>query len=350
MKKALLLKAVSSTIALALVATSALAATPAQELPVQENNARPAVVEEAKGNTVLEILEEKAKEENIAEVKEVKTSFVTSEKAAPAEKLVRVEETAVPEAAPVKAAEDNQIAETPEKAEPVMVWDISASGSDHVAMSFYAEKTAGQVDVDTQTGVVYIRGTGAMEDAVYSHFVSVEKYLAAVKALFEEHYGVEVDLVYDEAITDVIELDCNIRFFAHETGEELFVTDEIHQNVNPAAFLAYSPKTIIIEEGVTNVSDFAFILCADIETVVLPSTVETIGQAAFEFCDSLTDILMPEDVVIGTYAFIFCDNLVNVRFANDDYYNSNGGMTVQADEENPNVRTLTAEEVSALIH
>ena len=356
MKKTLL-KVLSSTIALTLVATAAIGTAPKKEIPVQEVNARPAQEETVKENTILDLVEEKIQEEKTAEVKVVKEAPApVAVKAAPAEKAAEpekaAEKQAVPEVKAPEAVEEIKTAapEAEENAEPVMVWDVSATEFDDVAMAFYAEpKATEQVEMDTQTGTVYVRGTGAMEEAIYSRFMSTEKYLTAAKALFEEYYGVEVDLVYDENITDVLELDTHIRYIAHETGEQLYVTEAMRQNMNPSAFLAYSPKTIIIEEGITNVSDYAFMCCSDLETVILPSTVETVGECAFEYCDHLTSIIVPENTVLEEGAFAYCDSLANVQFVNADYY-ANGGMTAQADGENTGIRTLTADEVNAYVN
>lgn len=354
MKKTLL-KVLSSTIALTLVATASVATASVKEIPVQEIKARPAAVEtvkeEVRENSILAAVEAKIKEEKAAEVKEVK--------AAPVAKLAApVAEEAAEEAAPVKVvkeaaapvAEEAAAPEVLEEAEPVAEWNISATEFDNVAMAFYADPVAAdQVDVNKETGVVIISGTGDMEDEVYRHFMSVDKYLEAVKALFEDHYGEEVDLVYDEGIEDVLALDANIRYYSHATGEELGVTEEMRQALTPDAFLEYSPTTIIIEEGITNVSDYAFVCCADVETIVLPSTVETIGENAFEHCDSLTTIVLPEDAKIEAGAFSYCDSLATVQLANADYY-LGGGIATSADGENENVRAMTAEEISALVN
>ena len=387
MKKTLL-KVLSSTIALTLVATAAIGTAPKKVIPVQEINTRPAHEETVKALTVLDLVEEKAQEENAIEVKTVKAApaekATEPEKAAerqavPEVKLpeavqeiktaapevkaeeiaapeVKAEEIAVPEvkaeeiAAPEVKAEEIAVPE--ENAEPVMVWDVSATEFDDVAMAFYAEPAAAeatdQVEIDVQSGTVYIRGTGAMEEAVYSHFMSTEKYLTAIKALFEDYYGIEVDLVYDESITDVIELDATVRCFAHDTGKQLDLKEEMRQNLDAAAFLEYSPKTIIIEEGITNISDYAFVCCAELETVVLPSTIETIGVCAFEYCVNLNTITIPEDAVISQEAFAYCDNLVNMYLANDDYYNN--AMAIHADGENTNLRAMSAEEINALVN
>ncbi len=196
MKKTLL-KVLSSTLALTLVATASVATASVKEIPVQEIKARPAAVEtvkeEARENTVLAAVEAKIREEKAAEVKEVK--------AAPMAKLAAAEEAAAPvkvvkeTAAP--AAEAAVAPEVLEEAEPVAEWNISATEFDNVAMAFYAEPAAvDQVDVNTENGLVVIRGTGAMEDEVYRHFITVEKYLSAVKAMFEAHYGVEEEIIY----------------------------------------------------------------------------------------------------------------------------------------------------------
>lgn len=357
MKKTLL-KVLSSTIALTLVATAAIGTAPKKEIPVQEVNARPAQEETVKENTILDLVEEKIQEEKTAEVKVVKEAPApVAVKAAPAEKAAEpekaAEEQAVPEVKAPEAVEEIKTAapEAEENAEPVMVWDVSATEFDDVAMAFYAEpKATEQVEMDTQTGTVYIRGTGAMEEAVYSHFMSAEKFLATAEALFEEYYGVDVDLVYDETITDVVELDSSAKYINHETGEELFVTDEMRDNLNPADFLEFSPKTVIIEEGITNVSVCAFLFCADLETVILPSTIETIDEGAFEHCDSLASIVIPEDATIEYGAFAYCDSLKDIQLVNADYYANGGVAAAHADGENTGIRTLNADEVNAYVN
>lgn len=362
MKKTLL-KVLSSTIALTLVATAALSTAPAKEIPVQDINTRPAQTEEvkdAKENTVLEVLEAKVKEEKAEEIKEAKTPVVEMSKAEPVKKATPVkaaEEVAVPveavkEKSEAPAVETSEIPEASEEAEPVMVWDISATEHDSVAMVFYADNVtpdaaAEQVEIDAQTGTVYIRGTGAMEESIYKHFISTENYLNAIKTLFEDYYGIDVDLVYDESLDDIIAIDETLKVVAHETGEPLSLTEEMRNMIDPRAFLAYSPTTIVIEEGITNISDYAFICCANIETVVLPSTIEAIGICAFEYCDRLTSIVIPENAAIGQEAFAYCDSLANVQFAGDDYYNNVARLS---DGETSFTRVLTPDEISILVN
>lgn len=368
MKKTIL-KAVSLTVALTLIATASVITASVKDIPVQEINARPAVVEEEKeevrGNTILGAIEEKVREEaaaRIAEARETAEPKTESEarpaNTAPIARLAvknNTETDPISETAPIPVkvvketeppVEKTDIPVVQNEEKLVAVWNISATDSDHVVMEFYAENPS---DVNTQTGYVIISGEGAMEEAVYRHFMTTEKYLSSVKALFEEYYGEKVDLVYDEGIDDIFELDATIEFYAHETGEELYITEEICQALTPDAFLGYSPKAIIIAEGITNVSDCAFVFCTDVETVILPSTVETIGVSAFEYCYSLASIVIPENAKIKAGAFAYCRSLKAIQLVSDNYY-LNGGIAVCADGENTDVRDMSAEEISALVN
>lgn len=71
-------------------------------------------------------------------------------------------------------------------------------------------------------------------------------------------------------------------------------------------------KTLIIEEGVTSIGDYAFDW-SSVENVTLPESLERIGTAAFDMCIFLEDIVIPEGVkTIGEGAFGRCDILKSV--------------------------------------
>ncbi len=344
MKKSLI-KLLSSTIALTLVLASSGMGTAqidkikAEDVKTDSTAVVQEVKEEKNENSIIAVIEEKMKEEApVVEIVKTEASASkaeekTEEIAIPEIKAVPVAEVTDPE---IKADPIEEIAEP--ETEPDAVWNISAENSDNVAMNFYAEATADaeQVAVDRQSGVVYISGTGAMEKNVYRHFMSTEKFLTAMKAMFEAEYGVQVDLKYDETITDVLELDENIRYYSHETGEELGVTENMRANLNSADFLEYSPKAIYVGEGITNVSDFAFVCCEGLEEIVLPSTVESIGEYAFQYCGNLKKVVIPENAEIKTGAFSYCHSLETVQLAGAAYYNN--GNT----EENAESRVAPA--------
>lgn len=361
MKKTLL-KALSSTLALTLIATASVATASVKNIPAQEIKARPAaaveeVREDVRENTILAAVEAKIKEEKAAEVKEIAAPVAEIAKAEPVKKAAPVkaaEEVAVPVAAPAVEVREAapEVPEVPAEAEPVAEWNISATEFDNVAMAFYAEPAAESdaVEIDEATGIAYIKGVGEMEPCIYRYFLSTEKYLAATKAIYEKYYGVEVEQrVREEAMIDIVELDATTEYYSVETGERLNVTPEMLEEVTHYDFAKYHPTTIIIEEGITNISECAFVLCNSIETIVIPSTVEKIGFGAFEHCNGLKSIVIPEDAKLEYCVFACCSNLTTVQLANADYY-LNGGIATSADGENENVRTLSAEEVNALVN
>ena len=74
-----------------------------------------------------------------------------------------------------------------------------------------------------------------------------------------------------------------------------------------------SVKTVVMEDGVTDIGDFAFCECSKLTDVVIPDSVTRIGAAAFYGCSSLTGAVIPRNVTsIGRCAFLECIALESV--------------------------------------
>ena len=72
--------------------------------------------------------------------------------------------------------------------------------------------------------------------------------------------------------------------------------------------------TIVVEEGVTYVGDYAFDSCINVTEVTLADTVEGLGMCAFQNCKNLTAIELPEGLeTIGVAAFNICRKLETVH-------------------------------------
>ena len=72
-------------------------------------------------------------------------------------------------------------------------------------------------------------------------------------------------------------------------------------------------KTVVIENGVTNVGDYAFCNCTNLTSVTIPDSVESIGTGTFWGCSNLQSVTIPKKVTsIGSSTFNSCANLTSV--------------------------------------
>lgn len=77
-------------------------------------------------------------------------------------------------------------------------------------------------------------------------------------------------------------------------------------------------KKVIVEEGVTTIGEFEFMLDETIEEVVLPQGLTTIGKSAFN-TSKIKSIALPKTVThIGNLAFFQCDYLTDVYYTGSE--------------------------------
>ena len=75
-------------------------------------------------------------------------------------------------------------------------------------------------------------------------------------------------------------------------------------------------KTIIVEEGITEIGENAFRNMAKLETVSLPSTLQVIGYQAFAYCRNLQTVTGGNGVtVIEASAFRYCNQLADISLS-----------------------------------
>ena len=76
-------------------------------------------------------------------------------------------------------------------------------------------------------------------------------------------------------------------------------------------------KTILINDGVTSIGNYAFQDCPSLTSVTIGNSVTSIGYRAFENCSSLTSMTIPNSVTsIGEAAFSGCSSLTSVTIPN----------------------------------
>ena len=70
---------------------------------------------------------------------------------------------------------------------------------------------------------------------------------------------------------------------------------------------------VVIPNGVTRISDYAFYECKNLTSVVMPENIISIGRYAFHGCESLISVEIPNSVKsISNNAFYNCYSLTNI--------------------------------------
>ncbi len=101
-----------------------------------------------------------------------------------------------------------------------------------------------------------------------------------------------------DKITETLTLDCNGTMVSFENDVAPWIQYEEYI------------KHIVINDGCTNISKNAFMLCSKVESVLIPNSVTNIDSYAFYGCSRLTGINIPVGVTsIGDYAFYYCTGL-----------------------------------------
>ena len=91
-------------------------------------------------------------------------------------------------------------------------------------------------------------------------------------------------------------------------------------------------KTVMIENRVTNIGDFAFYGCDSLSSMTIGNSVTSIGDYAFYECKELTNLTIPDSVTnIGSSVFYSCSGLQSVIIGNN-VTNIGGGAFVLCSE------------------
>lgn len=84
-------------------------------------------------------------------------------------------------------------------------------------------------------------------------------------------------------------------------------------SIGEYAFYESGLTSIVLPEGLTEISEGMFYNCKYLPSIELPESIVTIGANAFVNCDNLTSLTLPANVAsIGNNAFYYCDNLKEI--------------------------------------
>ncbi len=90
----------------------------------------------------------------------------------------------------------------------------------------------------------------------------------------------------------------------------------------------YSQRTeitsVIIGNGVTGISQYAFDSCSNLASLTIGNSLETIGVWAFNGCTNLTSVILPASMTsIGNSSFLECNNLTSVTLNSNPQIQAN---------------------------
>ncbi|MDR2917724.1 MAG: leucine-rich repeat protein [Tannerella sp.] len=93
---------------------------------------------------------------------------------------------------------------------------------------------------------------------------------------------------------------------------------ECVNNYNLPWHFRHKVKKVIIEEGITTITDYAFSGFSYLIDVQIPSSITKIGDDAFNYCYNLESIVIPENVTtIGHRAFYYCQKLSDIKLSDN---------------------------------
>ncbi len=115
--------------------------------------------------------------------------------------------------------------------------------------------------------------------------------------------------------------------YAYITGKTLYICGKGEMATMISGGVSGSPwytmrseiTKVVVEEGVTTISDEAFRGEGNLASVTLPTTIESIGSLAFYYCSSLKEIVFYANLKsIASQAFDGCTSLKTITFFHTD--------------------------------
>ena len=155
--------------------------------------------------------------------------------------------------------------------------------------------------LDTETGVLTISGTGDMDDYSFDN-----------NSPFDRNSNIK-SVIIENSVTRI----GNYAFSWCESLTSVTIPDSV-TSIGYKAFCACDNLTsVTIGNSVTSIGNYAFSCCESLTSVTIPDSVTSIGHYAFAQCTSLTNITIPNSVTsIGEEAFGSCTSLTSITIPN----------------------------------
>jgi len=182
---------------------------------------------------------------------------------------------------------------------PIGIFSITANAASNAATN-NTSGTVGQCTWTLDGTVLTISGNGSMGGSDFSSE--------------ELPWGNDItEVVVENGVTNIVQY----AFYNCKKLAKVTLPDTL-KSIDYMAFSDCDSLTsITIPNSVTSIGDSAFFDCDSLTSITIPDSVISIGDSAFYDCDSLTSITIPDSVIIiGDSAFSWCTNLTNIAIPN----------------------------------
>lgn len=148
----------------------------------------------------------------------------------------------------------------------------------------------------TDSGLLTINGSGVI-DYNFSETMT-DDYISMTK-----------EIIINNGVTTITDL----AFNGFNNLTSITIPDSVTSIGSSAFRNCTSLTSVIIPDSVTSIGDNAFAGCTSLTSVIIPDSVTSIGMSAFFNCDSLTSVTIPNSVTsIGSNAFQYCESLTSI--------------------------------------
>lgn len=178
--------------------------------------------------------------------------------------------------------------------------------------SAWAQETSGTCGDNLtwkyNAGTLTLSGTGAMYD--YGSYSSYFNEFSGAAPWMEHYWDKILIVIINEGVTQI----GNYAFYHCERLASVSLPSSL-TSIGGSAFSACrNLPTINFPEGLTSIGKSAFSICLNLPTINLPEGLKSIGEGAFAECRALTSLVLPASLEsLGNFAFQMCDSLTSVE-------------------------------------
>ena len=161
--------------------------------------------------------------------------------------------------------------------------------------------------INFETGVLVITGNGNMRKHNKGDYPWYKCWSKLEHSNYQLYCSIKT-IIIEEGVTSIEQY----AFCNFNTVNDIKLPNTIN-SIGWGAFSNTKITSIVIPEGMSVIGSGAFHACYYLSNVSIPDSIKRIEYAAFGQCKSLSSIIIPEGVTcIGSYVFSSCDSLSEI--------------------------------------